>query len=90
MSQVIVVRTKESLETEVPIMTHNPDGTLTRAGAMIEARKKYGDLGMISSSYFTEFPRLVWKTGEFQKTVGRGKTWEEALSRSKESTKENV
>jgi hypothetical protein len=60
--------------------THTADGKLTREGALVEARKKWGELGMISSP---SLPPVVWCIGRFKETVGRGRTWEEALARSK-------
>ena len=59
----------------------NPDGTLTRAGAMLAAREKYGDMGTISS--FDGQPHMVWCIGYFGATVGRGSSWEEALKNSR-------
>ena len=62
------------------IITHNADGTLTQKGALIAARAKLGEMATISSD--PEFPR-VWVIGAFRETLGRGKTWEQALERSK-------
>ncbi len=64
-----------------PLITHTPTGSLTRAGALIAAREKLGELGMISSDMV--LPRLVWSIGQFGYTVGRGPTWEIALQRSR-------
>lgn len=65
--------------------SHTPDGKLTREGALAEARKKYGEMGTISSD--EGLPRLVWCIGFFGQTVGRGKTWEQALSRTRPAPK---
>lgn len=77
----VVVMTLERIENGPPIIERNPDGTLTRQGAVIEARKMWGDLGSISSD--EDLPRLVWCIGQFDRTVGRGRTWEIALERSR-------
>lgn len=78
---IVVVKTREQLKHDPPIVTHNPDGSLARKGAVIEARKLWGDLGAISSD--ERQPRLVWCIGQFDRTVGRGRTWEIALERSR-------
>ena len=44
---------------------------------MQEARRLYGDMGMISSD--ERLPKLIWKIGEFDTTVVRGETWDEAV-----------
>jgi len=76
--------------------THDARGKLTRFGALLEARKLWGDLGTISSSEahsdLAEFastvrilphlPCLVWRVGSFGMTVGRALSWEMALKRS--------
>lgn len=80
---ITIIRTKKSLETEQQPILIDEHGRLTRAGAQAKAREKYGDLGSISSD--EGMPRLVWKSGEFYQTIGRGKTWEEALMRSRPS-----
>lgn len=54
---------------------------MTRTEAMTEARSLWGDLGTISSD--DRLPRLVWCIGRFGQTIGRGKTWEIALERSR-------
>lgn len=77
---------REKKIVEAPLVTHLPDGMLTRVGALIETRKKYGDLGMISGD--ERLPRLVWKIGEFHTTVGRGSTWEIAISRCRAARRE--
>lgn len=51
---------------------------MTRTEAMAEARKRWGDLGCISHG--EDLPRLVWKIGEFETTIGRGATWEAAFA----------
>ncbi len=79
---IIVVKTREQLKNDPPVITHNPDGTLTRKGAVLEARALWGDLGTISST--EDQPRLVWCIGNFDRTVGRGRTWELAIERSKQ------
>lgn len=53
---------------------------MNRTEAATEARKRWGDLGTISHG--NEFPRLVWKIGEFDTTIGRGMTWEDAFASS--------
>lgn len=73
---------------EKPLVTRDPDGKLTRVGALVEARAKYGDMGTISSD--ERMPRLVWYIGQFNSTVGKGKTWEEALSRSRPAREEKL
>jgi len=70
---------------EPVIVAHDENGKLTRKGAVIKARKKYGDMGTISSD--ERMPRLVWCIGQFNETVGKGKTWEEAFSRSRPARK---
>lgn len=77
---IVVVKTRAQLKNDPPLVTHNPNGTLTRVGAVVEARKLWGDLGTISSD---EYPLCVWCIGRFDVTVGRGKTWEVALQRSR-------
>lgn len=62
----------------------NPDGTLTRAGALAAARDVHGPLGTISSD--EQLPFLVWKIGSFKETIGRGDTWEKALNASLKNT----
>lgn len=74
---IVVVKSRQQLKRDLPVVTHNADGSLTRAGALVEARKKYGDMGTISSD--ERLPRLVWCIGQFNATVGRGLTWERAL-----------
>ena len=54
---------------------------MTRVEAQDAARAKYGEMGAISSDEL--LPRLVWCIGQFDRTVGRGKTWEIALQRSR-------
>jgi hypothetical protein len=62
------------------------NGKLTRAGALVEARKLHGDMAMISSP---DLPVcMVWEIGYFSQTVGRGKTWEQALGRARIRAKE--
>lgn len=63
-----------------PIVTHTDDGILTRAGAMIEARKKHGDMATIADAIVH---LAVWEIGHMEQTVGRGRTWEEALANSR-------
>lgn len=53
---------------------------LTREGALAAARERWGDLGTISMD--ERMPRLVWKIGFFYATVGKGRSWEEALRRA--------
>lgn len=68
-------------KTEVPEPIHtDPDGNLTRAGALAAARKLHGPLASISSDEM--LPRLVWKIGSTSTTMGRGRTWEAALAAS--------
>ncbi len=66
-------------EVEEVLVTHI-DGKLTREGAVLEARKLYGEDGTISSD--DNLPRLVWEIGNFYQTIGRGPTWEKAIERS--------
>lgn len=54
---------------------------MDRRAAMIAARKKLGALATISKD--EAMPRLMWVMGYFDRTVGRGSTWEEALHRSR-------
>ena len=77
---LVVIKTREQLAADSAPIEHNPDGTLTRAGAVIASRKLWGDLGTISSD--ERMPRLIWCIGRFGQTVGRGRTWEIALARS--------
>lgn len=65
----------------VPAPTHNPDGTLTARGAMVEARKLYGNMATISGD--DALPRMVWCIGQSERTIGKGKTWEDALRRAR-------
>ena len=62
------------------IVTHDAQGKLTRQGAMIEARKLWGDLGTISSD---GPPFVVWCIGQHGRTLGRGNTWEAAIAQSR-------
>lgn len=57
------------------------NGALTRAGALAEARKLWGDLATISSA--DEPPLRVWKIGAHGSTCGRGSTWETALAHAR-------
>jgi len=47
------------------------------------ARVIFGEMGTISSQETfadgTPMEKLVWKIGEFGRSVGRGKTWETAM-----------
>ena len=63
------------------VIFRTPQNTLTREGALAMARELWGDLGTISSD--ESMPRLVWCIGQFDRTVGRGRTWEIALERSR-------
>lgn len=68
-------------EIEKPIVTHDTDSNLTRKGAMIEARKIWGELATIMSD--DDLPRRVWMIGHYYQTVGIGRTWEQAIAASK-------
>jgi hypothetical protein len=78
---IVVVKTREQMKTEQPPVLNNSDGSLTRAGAVSESRNLWGDLGTISGD--DKLPRLVWCIGQFDRTIGRGRTWEIALDRSR-------
>ena len=73
-------------------------GIMTREQALACARRFYGNLGMVSASgplKHSETGKLVtasrvlfvWKIGEFDRTVGRGMTWEQALHRARPGRK---
>lgn len=94
---VMILKNKQRIEDGPPDPpTHDARGKLTRHGALLEARKLWGDLGTISSSeahsdlaefastlrQLPELPCLVWRIGSFGMTVGRALTWERALQRS--------
>lgn len=94
---VIILKDKQRIADGPPDPpTHDVRGKLTRHGALLEARKLWGDLGTISSSeahsdlaefastlrQLPELPCLVWRIGSFGMTVGRALTWERALQRS--------
>lgn len=71
----------KSKQVTVEPATHDASGKLTRAGALIEARKKLGEMATISSD--ERLPRLAWVIGAFGRSIGRGKTWEQAIERSR-------
>lgn len=78
---IVVVKTRKQMKEEPVVVTHI-GGKLTREGAVIEARNLYGEDGTISST--DELPFLVWKIGEFGRTIGRSwRSWEEAIERSR-------
>ena len=53
---------------------------MDRIAALAAARVLFGDLGMISSGEDT--PKMVWMIGNMDKTLGKGKTWDEAVSKA--------
>jgi hypothetical protein len=78
---IVVVMSPQRIAEGPPVIPYNADGSLSRHGAVIEARKLWGDLGTVSSD--EDLPRLVWCIGQFDRTIGRGRTWEIALERSR-------
>lgn len=50
---------------------------MDRKAALTMARHMYGEMGTISSD--EALPRLVWCISQFDRTVGRGMTWERAI-----------
>lgn len=78
---MIPVKRKRKAVEEI-LVTHNTDGTLNRVGALIEARKKLGEMATISSD--ERKPFLVWIIGAFGRSIGRSNlSWEQAIERSR-------
>ena len=58
---------------------------MNRIEALAAARVMFGDLGMISHSAPVAGTDIfwVWKIGEMDKTIGKGKNWEEAIAKAR-------
>lgn len=80
---MILTKRKSRPKPPPPLLDDN--GDLTRHGAMAEARQRLGEMATISSYDDPALPRVVWVIGDFHATVGRGKTWEEALAHARPS-----
>lgn len=55
---------------------------MTRKDAVIFSRLLFGEMGTIVSYDDIDgvpTPKAVWRIGEMDKTIGRGKTWEDAF-----------